>query len=132
MSADASSRNLSQAQQTEFASYNIIYRYCRQDSDSNGADPRIRDVRQAEMISDLAKNRYLHWCVDINRFETRLFHIPIPSMTDTKIISNLKTAYKVASGFRRWFSLTACYGVKFVMGPAKLQRNWTRISLHGS
>jgi hypothetical protein len=71
--------------------------------------------QQAKIISEQSKDSYLHRCVDISRCETRLFHIPIPSLNDVIVISPLRSAYNAAAGFRHWFSLTACYGVKFVM-----------------
>lgn len=113
-SASTTSSSPTRAQNAGQVSSNIIERLSYNNFEPNAEDPRIRDAQQADFVSELAKNRYIHWCVDSNRYETQLFHIPIPSMTDVTVISALKSAYSTARGFRRWFSLTACYGVKFV------------------
>ena len=61
---------------------------------------------------------YVHWCVDINKVNTKLYHIPIHQVqrsNDVRSIKRLKLAYNSDCGWRRWFSLTACYGVRFIM-----------------
>ena len=59
-------------------------------------------------------DRYVHWCVDANRYETELNHISIPTLDDSNFIFKLKSAYRTTRGFRQWFSLTDCYGIRFV------------------
>lgn len=68
----------------------------------------------ADTKSSLQPDRYVHWCVDANRYETELNHISIPTLDDSNFISKLKSAYWTTRGIRQWFSLTDCYGVRFV------------------
>lgn len=68
----------------------------------------------ASTNSSLHPDRYVHWCVDANRYETELNHISIPTLDDSNFISKLKSAYRATRGIRQWFSLTDCYGVRFV------------------
>ena len=107
-----------EARNTGRSSLNIAQRASFDKSNFKANEPKIQHAQQAQSISEPLKDRYLHWCVDINRYETRLFHIPIPSLNDITVISALRSAYNAAAGFRRWFSLTACYSVKFVMVKA--------------
>lgn len=58
--------------------------------------------------------QYIHWCVDASKYETELNHISVSALDDVKLVSELKSAYNATRGFRRWVSLTACYGVRFV------------------
>jgi hypothetical protein len=74
--------------------------------------------QQAAISSGVSQGRYLHWCVDANKFETRLFHIPVRSLKDITVISELRSTFQAAKGFRRWFSLTDCHNVKFVIVTA--------------
>lgn len=62
----------------------------------------------------LNPDRYIHWCVDANRYETQLNHISVPTLDDINFASKLKSAYRATRGVRQWFSLTDCYGVRFV------------------
>ena len=68
----------------------------------------------AETKYSLQPDRYVHWCVDVNKYETELNHISIPTPDDSNFISKLKSAYRTTRGIRQWFSLTDCYGVRFV------------------
>ena len=63
----------------------------------------------------LHSDQYIHWCVDVRRYETMLNHISILAPYDVNLVPKLKSAYDTTRGFRRWVSLTACYGVKFVV-----------------
>lgn len=64
----------------------------------------------------LHPDQYIHWCVDARRYETMLNHISILALDDVKnFVPKLKSAYDTTRGIRRWVSLTACYGVKFVV-----------------
>jgi hypothetical protein len=114
-SAFSTSSTSTEGQRTGTSSSNITQRASLDKFQSKANELKIQHAQQAEIICELSRDRYLHWCVDINRYETRLFHIPIPSLNDVTVISALRSAYNAAAGFRRWFSLTSCYGVKFVM-----------------
>jgi len=81
----------------------------------------VPDSQQAEITSLVSQGRYLHWCVDANKFETHLFHIPIPSLKDISMLSELRSVFHAAKGFRKWFSLTDCHDVKFVMVIAPIR-----------
>ncbi|KAI9867950.1 MAG: hypothetical protein M1813_007772 [Trichoglossum hirsutum] len=85
------------------------------DSGSIRSNPAVQVAQQAQTNQDVANDRYVHWCVDRNSYETQLIHIPIPSLNDPNFIKKLRSAYNATHSFRRWFSLTSCYGVKFVM-----------------
>ena len=77
-----------------------------------------RQSQQATIMSTTPDDSYLHWCVDINKVNTKLYHIPIHQVqriNDVRFIKRLKLAYNSDCGWRRWFSLTACYDVRFVM-----------------
>ncbi|KAL3418494.1 serine/threonine protein kinase [Phlyctema vagabunda] len=76
--------------------------------------PIVKDNQQMNIIQDKVRDRYLHWCVDSSSIKTRLFHLEVPRMNDAKIIQELKTTYNSVKRFWGWFSLTECYGVKFV------------------
>ncbi|KAI9782683.1 MAG: hypothetical protein M1839_004670 [Geoglossum umbratile] len=85
------------------------------DSGSIRGKPTVQVAQQAQTNQRVVNDRYVHWCVDRNRYETQLVHIPVPSLNDQNFIKKLKSAYYATHSFRRWFSLTSCYGVKFVM-----------------
>ncbi len=72
--------------------------------------------------ASLRPDQYIHWCVDVNRYETELNHISILALDDINFVTKLKSAYNAARGFRRWVSLTACYGVRFVVVRCHLHR----------
>ncbi|KAI9774940.1 MAG: hypothetical protein M1840_000156 [Geoglossum simile] len=84
-------------------------------SGSIRSKPAAQVAQQAWTDQGVANDRYVHWCVDRNRYETQLVHIPILSLNDRNFIKKLRSAYYATHNFRRWFSLTSCYGVKFVM-----------------
>lgn len=114
-SASKSSSISAKVQNTRLSSSSIIQRYPHDNLPSNANDPETRNAREVEILSETSGNCFLHWCVDISRFETCLYHIPVPRLNDVSVISALKSAYNTACGFRRWVSLTACYSIKFVM-----------------
>ena len=82
--------------------------------------PIAKDTHQCKIIQDTLSDCYVHWCVDANKFETKLNHIPIFSLKDVKFIYDLKAAYNSVMGIRCWFSLTSCYGVKLIIVRASL------------
>lgn len=62
---------------------------------------------------------FIHWCIDISRTEVQnLFHIRVQHLRDMTVIPRLKAYYRQSKGYRNWFSLTDCYGVKFVLVSA--------------
>lgn len=104
-SSDSSS---TQTQNTVPSSGGLFHRSSQQAalaSDPNSA---------VDTKSSLQPDRYVHWCVDANRYETELNHISIPTLDDSNFITKLKSAYWTTRGIRQWFSLTDCYGVRFV------------------
>ncbi|KAH6717391.1 hypothetical protein BKA61DRAFT_671838 [Leptodontidium sp. MPI-SDFR-AT-0119] len=59
---------------------------------------------------------FIHWCIDISRSEVqKLFHVRVQHLRDMTVIPRLKAYYRQSKGYRNWFSLTDCYGVKFVL-----------------
>ncbi|KAG4435301.1 hypothetical protein IFR05_009227 [Cadophora sp. M221] len=59
---------------------------------------------------------FIHWCIDISRTEVQnLFHIRVQHLRDMTVIPRLKEYYRQSKGYRNWFSLTDCCGVKFVL-----------------
>lgn len=97
-----------QTQSVSPSSSGLLHRSSQQaalTSDENSA---------ADTKSSLQPDRYVHWCVDANRYETELNHISIPTLDDSDFISKLKHTYWATRGIRQWFSLTDCYGVRFV------------------
>jgi hypothetical protein len=73
-----------------------------------------RHGSQVRQHSQSNQSRYIHWCVDSNKWETQLHHIEVSSRTDQKFIDKLKENYEKTFGLWRWFSLTTCHSVKFV------------------
>jgi hypothetical protein len=61
------------------------------------------------------QSRYIHWCVDSNKWETQLYHIQVSDLSDGNFIDKLKESYDRTLGFWRWLSLTTCHSVKFVV-----------------
>lgn len=114
-SASISSSISAKVQNTRLSSSSIIQRYPHDNVLSNTKDPKAQNAQEVDILSEISGNCFLHWYVDISRFESCLYHIPVPRLNDVSVISALKSAYITACGFRRWFSLTACYSVKFVM-----------------
>jgi hypothetical protein len=70
---------------------------------------------QNQLISQAMQSRYIHWCVDSNKWETQLYHIQVSDLSDGNFIDKLKESYDRTLGFWRWLSLTTCHSVKFVV-----------------
>jgi hypothetical protein len=116
-SSASASGSSTQARNVDTSS-NIIQRSGPSQTSTRGQGVFVPDTQQAEITSRVSQGRYLHWCVDANKFETHLFHIPVPSLKDVSVLSELRSIFQAAKGFRKWFSLTDCHDVKFVMVTA--------------
>jgi hypothetical protein len=77
-------------------------------------NPVAQDAHEVQIAEQPRRVRYIYWCVDKNKLETKLVHLQVLKNDGVKFILNLRSAYKTRLGLRRYFSLTDCYGVKFI------------------